>query len=207
MSATSNAPSGEPRAPRTRGRLFIVVAVLAIVLAVLIAGVLISWMGGSRATVLGVAYSPANHPASTPEDVAEFFRLARAIGSHVTLIVQWDAMPALSAIAEVQRLSRAHDLDFHLHLSPTALYGGCQDPAIPASVGGTSFNDSAVRTAFIAQAQDLAALTTDVLGLGTEINLLAQNRDEFAAYISLAREAYEAVRSRHPSQTVTVSFQ
>ena len=47
----------------------------------------------------------------------------------------------------------------------------------------------------------LAALKPDVLGLATEINFLAQNPAEFASFVSLAHEAYAAVKKRYPAQT------
>jgi hypothetical protein len=54
---------------------------------------------------------------------------------------------------------------------------------------------------------ELAALEPDLLGLGTEVNLLAQNPNEFKAYVSLLRETVKEIKRNRLGQKVTVSFQ
>jgi hypothetical protein len=161
----------------------------------------------TKQTILGVAFSPAHVPKQTSQDIFTFFDQAAEIGSHVTWIVEWESMPPLNAIETIQRLTREKGLKFHLQLSPIALYGGRKTPAIPASVGGKSFSDIAVREAFKKEALRLASLSPDYLCIGTEVNLLAQNPPEFEAYVTLARETYQAIKQDHPSQIVTISFQ
>jgi len=98
-------------------------------------------------------------------------------------------------------------LKFHLSLSPIALMGGRKTPAIPVKIGGISFSDPKVRAAYKDEMLTLASLKPDYLGLATEVNFLAQNPREFDAFVSLAHDAYLAVKQKYPSQQVTVSFQ
>ncbi len=163
--------------------------------------------GSAKATILGFAVSPAHMPNPGDQDITNFYNLAAGSGSHVTLITEWkDGMP-VSTIKILVEKARAKGLGFHLYLSPIALDGGRKTPAIPASVGGTSFADEKVRAAFKARALELAALKPDYLGLGTEVNFLADNPAEYAAYVSLTRETYGAIKEKYPSQAVTISFQ
>jgi hypothetical protein len=71
----------------------------------------------------------------------------------------------------------------------------------------TSFRDQSGRSAFTSDALALVALRPDILGLGTEISLLAENAPEFDAYLSLLADTVRAIKSRSPGQAVTVSFQ
>ena len=110
----------------------------------------------AKQTILGTAISPANFPKSTPQDFEDFFNLAAAIGSHVTLITEWkDGMP-LSDVRNVKAAARAKGLQLHLHLSPIALYGGRKDPAVPGGIG-RSFTEPRVREAFRSRALELAS--------------------------------------------------
>ena len=97
--------------------------------------------------------------------------------------------------------------DFPILLSPIAVSGSRDTPAIPPSVAGTGFGDATVRAVFRARALQLAASVPDVLGLGTEVNLLAANGPEFAANVSLFQETVAAVHAQHPTQRCTASFQ
>lgn len=153
-------------------------------------------------TAFGVQVSPRNVTAPTDEDWRDFFDKAQRIGNYVSLIVEWQTAPPLTAIAAIQTMARARGLGFHLTLSPISLLNGRTEPAIPAGLG-SSFTEPAVRAAYLAQVQEYAALGPDVLGLATEINLLAPNAGEFAALASLIEEARAAV----PTQVTLVSFQ
>jgi hypothetical protein len=164
-------------------------------------------MSPPKNTILGTSLSPAHIPHQSGEDIVNFFGEAAQIGSHVTWICEWETMPPLATIKVVQNLIMQHGLKFHFYLSPIALTGGRRAPAIPASVGGTSFKDPKVRQAYKDEVLTLAAFAPDYLGLATEANFLAQNPDEFAAFVSLARETYDAVKQKYPAQIVTVSFQ
>ena len=162
-----------------------------------------SYAGNAKATILGFAVSPAHMPDPGDQDISDFFNLSALAGSHVTLITEWkDEMPDSTIQALIDN-ARARHLAFHLYLSPISLDGGRRTPAIPASAGGTSFTDGKVRAAFKARALDLAALKPDYLGLGTEVNFLADNPAEYAAYVSLVREACQAIKEKYPAQAVT----
>ncbi len=156
---------------------------------------------------LGVAISPAHFPNTSEQDLSDFFNLAARMGSHVGLITDWNAMVPPDDLRNLMAASRAKGLEFHLTLSPITLYGGRKDPAIPPRVKGASFGDPEVRSAFLKDALALADLNPDSLGLGTEVNLLARNPAEFKHYVSLSQEVYQAVKRKHPSLTVTISFQ
>ncbi|MGO9606532.1 MAG: hypothetical protein ACLQAT_24600 [Candidatus Binataceae bacterium] len=158
-------------------------------------------------TVLGVGYSPAHMPFPSESDVEEFFNQAAQIGSGVTLICDWRAMPPPARIRRIRDLARSHRLKFHLYLDPIALEGGRNTPAVPKSLGQGSLRDPAVRRAYEAQVMELAALQPDYLGLATEVNLFAQNSVEYAALLDLVRETYLGVKKVYPSLPVTVSFQ
>ena len=162
---------------------------------------------GRSPSVLGTAFSPANFPGSTDADTDRFFSLASELGSHVVLITEWKGEARLPVIREIARRTREAGLWFHLSLSPISLDFQRQRPAIPPEAGGTSFQDAPVRAAFQAAALDLAAIEPDLLGLGTEVNLLAANGPEFDAYASMVRETAGAVRARYPRQALAVSFQ
>ena len=162
---------------------------------------------GARDTILGTSLSPAHVPYQSDRDIDRFFEQARQIGSHVTWIVEWESIPPMMYFQVIHQKAADKGLKFHLHLSPIALMDGRKRPAIPASIGGVSFSDPKVRQAYKDQVLTLASLQPDYLGLATEVNFLAQNPPEFAAFASLAQETYAAVKKQYPNQTVTISFQ
>jgi hypothetical protein len=161
----------------------------------------------AKNTIIGVALSPAHFPHFSDRDIDQFFDQAAQIGSHVIWIVEWESLPPTSYFNAVQEKARSHGLKFQLWLSPIALMGGRKNPAVPKSIGGNSFGDAKVRLAYIEKVLELASLKPDYLGLATEVNFLAQNPPEFASFVSLAHEAYDAIKKKYPAQTVTTSFQ
>ncbi len=161
----------------------------------------------AKNTLLGFAISPARMPGPGEGDIDTFFNLAAQESSHVTLITEWkDRMPA-TTIKQLMSKAKERGLKFHLYLSPISLTGGRKTPDIPAGNGGTGFTDERVRAAFKDRALELAALRPDYLGLGTEVNLLAADPEEFDAYVSLVQETYRVIKEKYPDQVVTVSFQ
>ena len=175
---------------------------------ILIASVSVQVLSGSsKNTIIGVALSPAHFPYPSDRDLDQFFGEAAQIGSHVTWIVEWESLPPTAYFRAVQEKARSHGLKVQLWLSPIALMSGRKNPAVPNSIGGNSFGDAKVRRAYIEEVLDLAALKPDYLGLATEVNFLAQNPTEFASFVSLAHEAYDAIKKKYPAQTVTISFQ
>ncbi|HXN85687.1 MAG TPA: hypothetical protein VN867_06425 [Candidatus Binataceae bacterium] len=166
-----------------------------------------SMSASSKNTIIGVALSPAHFPYPSDRDIDQFFGEAAQIGSHVTWIVEWESLPPTAYFKAVQEKARSHGLKFQLWLSPIALMGGRKNPAIPKSIGGDSFGDANVRRAYIEEVLELASLKPDYLGLATEVNFLAQNPPEFVSFVSLAHEAYGAIKKKYPAQIVTLSFQ
>jgi hypothetical protein len=180
-----------------------------IVAAALGASALLACARGTAAkdTNLGTSLTPAHVPHQTDRDMERFFDEAGEMGSNVTWIVEWVSLPPSPFFQAVcDRVHRA-GMKFHLYLSPIVLAPGRKDPAIPASVGGTSFADPKVRKAYIDEVVALASVHPDYLGLATEVNFLVQNPPEFEAFTSLVHETYRAVKAKYPEQVVTISFQ
>jgi hypothetical protein len=161
----------------------------------------------NKNVILGTAFTPANFPGSSIEDIKNTFTLADEVGNQVILIGEWDSDMDPKNIILVRDMTHAQGMQFHYHISPISLDNQRRDPAIPKNAGGDSFGDAPVRTAFIAYALAMAELKPDVLGLGTEVDLLAKNPQEFDQYVSLAKETYDAVKKKYPKQTITISFQ
>jgi hypothetical protein len=161
----------------------------------------------AKDTIVGVALSPAHFGNFSDHDFEVFFDQAAEIGSHVTWIFQWGSPPPSGSFAVVQRWSKQRGLRFQLWLSPTTLSNERKDPDLPKSLAGKGFADPDVRRAYVNEVMELAAIKPDVLGLATEVNFLAQNPSEFASFVSLAHEAYVAVKKKYPEQTTTLSFQ
>ena len=161
----------------------------------------------AKDTLLGSGISPAHYPDFTEQDLADYFDRAATIGGHVVFIEEWvDEVPD-DLVRQLVAAARSRGLAFHLYLSPIEISATRDAPAIPPSVAGSSFADATVREAFAAKALQLAALAPDLLGLGTEVNYLAADPAEFAAYVTLFQETVAAVRAQYPSQSCTVSFQ
>jgi len=161
----------------------------------------------AKDTIVGVALSPAHFGNFSDRDFQVFFDEAAQIGSHVTWIFQWGSPPPTGSFAVVQGWAKQRGLKLQLWLSPTTLSNQRKDPDLPKSLAGKGFADAYVRRAYIDEVLELAAVKPDVLGLATEVNFLAANPSEFASFVSLAHEAYAAVKKKYPEQTVTLSFQ
>ena len=161
----------------------------------------------AKDTIIGVALSPAHFGNFSDHDFEVFFEQAAQIGSHVTWIFQWGSPPPAGSFGVVKGWAKQRGLRFQLWLSPTTLSNERKEPDLPKSLTGKSFADAEVRHAYIDEVMELAAVKPDVLGLATEVNFLAQNPREFASFVSLAHEAYTAVKKKYPEQTVTLSFQ
>lgn len=161
----------------------------------------------NKNVILGTAFTPARFPGSSIDDIKNTFTLADEVGNHVMLIGEWDSDMDPKNIILVRDMTHAHGMMFHFHISPISLENQRQDPAIPNSAGKNTFRDESTRKAFITHALAMAELRPDVLGLGTEVDLLAKNPEEFDQYVSLAKETYDAVKGKYPAQTVTISFQ
>jgi hypothetical protein len=161
----------------------------------------------ARNSIIGVALSPAHFGHFSDHDFQVFFDEAAQIGSHVTWIFQWGSLPPSGSFVVMQSMAQQRGLKFQLWLSPTTLSNDRKDPDLPRKLAGKGFDDAQVRRAYVDEVIDLAALRPDVLGLATEVNLLAANPSEFASFVTLAHEAYVAVKKKYPDQIVTLSFQ
>jgi hypothetical protein len=161
----------------------------------------------AKDTIVGVALSPAHFGNFSDHDFEVFFEQAAQMGSHVTWIYQWGSPPPDGSFAVVAGWTKQRGLKLQLWLSPTTLSNERKEPDLPKSLAGKGFADAEVRRAYIDEVMKLAAIKPEVLGLATEINFLAAEPAEFAPFVSLAHEAYKAVKKKYPAQTVTLSFQ
>ncbi len=161
----------------------------------------------AKDTIVGTALSPAHFPYFSDHDFQVFFDEAAQIGSHLTWIYQWGSPPPEGSFAIVQGWAKKRGLKLQLWLSPTTLSNERKDPDLPKSLAGKGFADPEVRRAYIDEVIKLADVKPEVLGLATEVNFLEANPKEFAPFVSLAHEAYGAVKKKYPEQIVTLSFQ
>jgi hypothetical protein len=160
-----------------------------------------------KATILGSEVSFAHFPNQNNTDVQNYFNIAALIGSHTTLITQWNGAAPISVVQSIQQNSASKVLKFHLFLSPIAITSGRKSPDVPSSVSGSSFCNATVQNAFKQQALSYAALHPDYLGLGTEVNFLTANPAEFQCYLVMEKNTYNAIKQQYPNQVVDVSFQ
>lgn len=160
----------------------------------------------------GVALTPRHFPNHTMADVDDSFRLARELGRHAVFIYQWgeldrDVVKTTLAKAAMSRLVAI------VGLSPTTLDQGRKEPDLPASLRARaapnlSFSNPLIRAAYVDAATELARLKPPYLCLATEINLLGlQKLSEYLHFVSLYKEAYQAVKRVSPATSVFVSFQ
>ena len=80
---------------------------------------------------------------------------------------------------------------------------------LPVERSGQGFEDPDIRAAFIAYAEYVALnYEPEYIALGVEMNLYYEkNKERFADFISLYREAYDAVKKHSPDTQVTVTLQ
>ncbi len=159
----------------------------------------------------GTYFAPRNFPASILElrdkEIEEYFTDLREVGDHSSQLVRWDEPELEGHMKEIVKRIKAHGFKVHLHLDPLTGWSHAT-PAPPKSLGKTSFGDPEVRNAFIQKLLEFAALKPDVLGMGTEVNLMLHegHTKEFQNYVSLVKEAYKAIKAQYPSQKLAVSF-
>jgi len=168
----------------------------------------------ARDANVGTYITPRNFPFSVLEgqtdSLDEYFGLSRQVGDHVAVLQDWsgtDNNQGLDAWQELKTRADKNGLKFHFHFSP--LTPSTREATVPPpSVEGTSFSDESVRQAFIDKAVEYASYEPDVLGIGVEVNLLLihDNPEEYKNYVRAAKEEYQAIKEKYPSQTVTISF-
>ena len=163
-------------------------------------------------SIFGSYLSPRNFPDSIirkqKADIDEYFNLNREVGSHTAILLRWDDPAGLYKIYDsLMERARKEGFKFYLHWDPLTEMTHAA-PAPPKSLGATSFGDPKVREAYIEAVLDLAAKKPDLLGIGTEVNLmlLHGNPAEYEHFKSLAKEAYSAIKAKYPNQLVTISF-
>ena len=160
----------------------------------------------------GIAVTPRNFPNFTSADVDEAFEQAQTLGQQAVFIYQWSQLD-LDVVRLMLAKARQHNLIPILGLSPTSLGKGRKEIDAPSAVrvqAGTelSFANPVVRRAYIKEARALAKLKPPYLCLATEINLLGLQRlPEYLQFVTLYKEAYQAVKRVSPQTKVFVSFQ
>ncbi len=161
---------------------------------------------------LGVAITPRNFPSHSALDVDNAFKTAAEISDHAVFIYQWHELN-MRIVKLMLAKSKKAGLKPILGLSPTTLDQGRKELDIPPDVRrkaglAVSFANPLIRKAFKETAKKLARLQPPYLCLATEINFLAMQRlTEFLHFVSLYKEAYEAVKHISPETKVFVSFQ
>lgn len=160
----------------------------------------------------GVALTPRHFPNHTMADVDESFRLARELGRHAVFIYQWGELDRDMVKTMLAKAARSR-LVAIVGLSPTTLDQGRKELDLPASLraraaSNLSFSNPLIRSAYVEAATELARLKPPYLCLATEINLLGlQKLSEYLHFVSLYKEAYQAVKRVSPATSVFVSFQ
>lgn len=186
-----------------KGKTIVILGLVALVILFILGG-LGDNVGKKR--LLGSSYSPANIPSSSIQDIQNFFVLSNDIGmTHMQFGTSWGDEARIEDIRTIQTWTEDANLDYHLFLSPL-LFEDRKQLSVPSDVSGNSFSDSSVRTAFKSKALEFASLRPEILGIGTEVNLLAPNTAEYEAYKTLAKETYDAIKQQYPNQKVTISF-
>ena len=162
-------------------------------------------------TKFGTYFAPRNFPTSfltmQQDLIDQYFKDASEIGDHTSFLMRWDEPELLDLTKKIFDQAKKKGLKIHIHIDPLTGWTHAK-AAPPAPLKGRHFSDPEVRQAFIKAVLDFAALKPDVLGIGTEVNLmLHENNDqEFADYVSLSKEAYAAIKKTYPKQLVTLSF-
>ncbi len=166
-------------------------------------------LGGT--TEFGSYFAPRNFPASflnmQQQEIDEYFARALEIGDHTSVLMRWDEQELQGLTKQVLDQAKKKGLKVHIHLDPLTGWSHAE-AAPPDPLKGRHFSDAEVRQAFINETLKIAAWKPDVLGIGTEVNLMLheKNEQEFSDYVSLSKETYAAVKKKYPNQTVTLSF-
>lgn len=159
----------------------------------------------AKNTKLGFSGTPRHAPNFTPADLDDCFVKAAEVGGHIQFFAPWGEETPIANLAVLKSKADAKGLKLHLTHDPIGMPERTQ-PNIPSQYG-TSFTDPSVRSAYVARVLALASLQPAQLGVAAEVNLLWTNSAEYAALVSLAQEAYQAVKAQYPNQKMFVSFQ
>jgi len=151
--------------------------------------------------------SPRNLPHSTPVDVEDALQLTPKVAKIAHLAVNWSDPNffalAYGLVTEYRRrgLETIVGLDI---LPPTRK----PFPRGPSDLGATiSLSDPKVRARFIDDVRALAHLRVPFLYLGLEINYLVFNLNEYLAFVTLYKLAYDEIKKISPGTKVFTSFQ
>lgn len=160
--------------------------------------------------VKGTYFMPIDFPSSMlyneEAKIKQYYDLNRQIGSHVSVLQRWDDNTEVF-LYRIWDRSKTEGFKFYLYLDPlTGMTHAKSAP--PSSLSGKTFADTELRNAFKQKVLEYAAKKPDVLGIGTEVNLMLfhDNQEEFDNYVSLAKETYDVVKAKYPRQVVTISF-
>ena len=169
--------------------------------------------GGTKfsSTKFGTYFSPRNFPTSflTQDQnlIDQYFKDTAEIGNHTAFLMRWDEPELADLTKKIFDQAKNRGLKVHIHLDPLTGWSHAK-AAPPKPLDQKSFSDTEVREAFKKRVLEIAAWKPDVLGIGTEVNLMLheKNEKEFADYVSLSKETYVAIKKAYPKQTVTLSF-
>jgi hypothetical protein len=172
--------------------------------------------GSPRSFAMGFSSLPAE---LTEESYADAFKLAADAGE-VILIQRtppWEELlaggisdDAAGATQRELQLAKQYDLDVFFAIDPIeTTERGSELAGVPADLRGSGFGDPQVRQAFLEYAQYVALnYQPRYLALGVEVNSYErQNPDDFAQFVSLYAEAYDAVKEQSPDTLVFPTFQ
>jgi hypothetical protein len=115
-----------------------------------------------------------------------------------------------AATEREMQLADHFDLDVFFAIDPIeTTEQGSVLAGLPADLRGSGFGDDRVRQAFLEYAQYVALnYRPRYLALGVEVNSYErQNPDDFAEFVSLYAEAYDAVKEQSPGTLVFPTFQ
>ncbi len=170
----------------------------------------------SRSFAMGLSSLPSE---LTEDSYGSAFDLAESAGE-VILIQRtppWQEMlsggvseKTAGTIQREKELAKQHNLDLFFAIDPIdATERGSELAGLPADLRGSGFANEDVRRAFVAYAQYIALnYKPRYLALGVEVNSYErQNPDDFARFVSLYAEAYDAVKERSPDTLVFPTFQ
>lgn len=157
----------------------------------------------------GSYFGPRNYFESgldlSQAKVDEYFSITGRTGDHVAIIHRWEDAFYDARVREIMAMSRARGFRVVLHLDPLTEY--TRAGIVPPAPLAPTFSDPATVQAYEDAVLSWAAHRPDVLGIGTELNLLLWhgNTTEYPHVVAALRRVYAAVKARYPTQRVALS--
>jgi hypothetical protein len=152
---------------------------------------------------IGVGLTPANFPRHSPDDVARMYDIARQLGTHAMINVQWREKDIVTVAMQMLQLARRQQLTSIIQLN--ILEGSAL--GLPAGISGSSMVAPAVKQAYLATVKELAALHPDYLSLAADINmLLARGIEPYVEFAQVYKQAYQVAKAESPKTKVFLTF-